>query len=207
MGDVLDIETGQPIRTPVFWRAMVGMDGSPESKRALRQAAAISVPADALVLVDVISSNGTAQPPAAVRRLAMEELEDAAGCVVGGRAVLARLRSGKTAEVLLEEAADADLLAVGAPREGHAGSVVNALTARTRCPLLIARGDRGLPVLVAVGDTLAARDLAAAVAVRTGAQLTALADPAADLLVVPADMLASAWGRATASLLVVPAGS
>lgn len=206
MGDLLDIETGQPIRTPVFWRAVVGMDGSLESRHALRQAAAIAVPAAAVVVVDVISSNGGAQLPPAVRRMAMEDLEDAAAVVAGGRAVLARQRAGSPAEVLLEEAADADLLAVGAAREGHAGSVVSALAERPRCPLLIARGDRGLPALVAAGDTPAAREVAAAVAVRTGAQLTVLADSAADLLVVPADGLASVWARATASLLVVPAG-
>jgi Universal stress protein family len=208
MGEVHDIETGQRIRTPVLWRAVVGMNGSAESKRALRQAVAMCIPAAAVVLVDVVSSNGSLQPPAAVRKLALEELEDASALVAGGRAVLTRLRTGHPAEVLANEAADADLLAVGTCRLGHRGEIIHELVASTPCPLLIARSDRALPALVGVDTSgpIGATDVAEAVAARTGAELTALVDTRAELVVVPAGRVEDVWSRRFTSLLVVPEG-
>jgi nucleotide-binding universal stress UspA family protein len=208
MGEVHDIETGQRIRTPVFWRAVVGMNGSSASRRALRQAVAISIPAAAVVLVDVIAANGTPAPPPEVRSLAVEELEDASAMVAGRRTVLARVRTGRPAQVLLEESADADLVAVGAGRLGDPGETIHELVSGATCPVLIARSDRALPRLIAVDndESPAARDVAAAVARRTGAQLTALVDTRADLIVVPADRLQEAWHRRSVSVVAVPDG-
>jgi nucleotide-binding universal stress UspA family protein len=188
---------GETAATPGFRRVVVGVDGSRESVVALRQAVAMAEPDASLVLVDaieVVVTETSGWTPVAVpmeaespmREAALRVLQDAAASAASGRAVMARVKLGPAGEVLLQEAREADLVAVGLHGHTRADGIVNRRAAsvllhQAACPVLIARVHaQDAPASIVAGVdgsdlSLAALDVARAVALRTGASLTAVA--------------------------------
>jgi nucleotide-binding universal stress UspA family protein len=176
-------------------RVVVGVNGSPESLAAMRQAAAISVPESELLLVDAIEPvvadfrswvpiavNLESEP--ALRDAALRVLEDASRRL-GNHAVRARVVAGASGAVLAAEAAGADLVAVGLRGHSRADGILNrrpasVLLHEAPCPVLIARPaqpDVPESIVAAVdgsAGSLAALDLACSLAGATGARLVAL---------------------------------
>jgi nucleotide-binding universal stress UspA family protein len=177
-------------------RVVVGVNGSPESLAAMRQAAALTAPGAELLLVDAVEPviadvrgwvpvavNLESEP--ALRSAALQVLEDASRRAGPERTVRARVVSGPAGDVLAVEAAEADLVAVGLRGHSRADGIVNRRAAsvllhEAPCPVLIARPGRpDVPEsIVAAVDgsprSLAALDLAGSLAGLTNARLTAL---------------------------------
>jgi nucleotide-binding universal stress UspA family protein len=136
-------------------KIVVGIDGSDASKRALRWAIDNAGDAEVLALhaYDVLLSapDATPSPPTDLVGLAVESHEGAirlATAIVDEVAgedstVTVKAVEGPPAEVLLEAAADADLLAVGSHGAGLAevllGSVSLECVQNARCPVLVHR--------------------------------------------------------------------
>jgi len=138
-------------------RIVVGVDGSPSSRAALRwapkQARLTGGTVDAVIAWQIPASMtgygwmAPVVPDISFEDIAKQTLEDAVSDVVGA-AEVPRVRSlvvhGVPANVLLEAASDADLLVVG--RRGHGefadtllGSVSQHCVHHARCPVVIVR--------------------------------------------------------------------
>ena len=134
----------------------MGVDGSDSSKKALRWAVDNAGGAEIVALhaydVQVPAPDATPGPPPDVAGLIAEVHEGAIRLVtsivdeVAGASatVTARAVEGRPAEVLLEAAADADLLVVGSHGAGLAevllGSVSLECVQHAPCPVLTHRG-------------------------------------------------------------------
>jgi nucleotide-binding universal stress UspA family protein len=137
-------------------RIVVGIDGSDASRKALRWAIDNAGDAEVVALhaYDVLVSAQDATPsqPADFAGLALELHEGAirfATAIVDEVAgedstVTVKAVEGPPAEVLIEEATGADLLAVGSHGAGLAdlllGSVSLECVQRSPCPVLVHRG-------------------------------------------------------------------
>jgi nucleotide-binding universal stress UspA family protein len=187
----------------VFGNVLVGIDGSPESLEAARQAAVLARPDAPLTLV------AAWRPPAAVltpmpalpvgpgsdqvlEKAAREALEQAKSQFPSARA---RVRRGAPTHVLLDEAHDiaATLVAVGSHGHRRAtgmvfGSTATELVHSAPSSVLVARaGARRYPDRIAVGvdgSPASARAFAAArhVAERFGAELDVVVAEGDDLV-------------------------
>jgi nucleotide-binding universal stress UspA family protein len=137
-------------------RIVVGIDGSDASRKALRWAIDVAGEAEVVALhaYDVLLSSleASPSPPTDVVGLAVESHEGAIRLAtalvdeVGGENsnVTVKAVEGPPAEVLLEAAAEADLLAVGSHGAGLAdvllGSVSLECVQHAPCPVLVHRG-------------------------------------------------------------------
>ena len=135
---------------------MVGIDGSDASRKALRWAIDVAGEAEVVALhaYDVLLSSleASPSPPTDVVGLAVESHEGAIRLatalvdeVAGANSnVTVKAVEGPPAEVLLEAAAEADLLAVGSHGAGLAdvvlGSVSLECVQHAPCPVLVHRG-------------------------------------------------------------------
>ena len=169
-------ETLSPlIGAPQLDRIVCGIDGSPESLRAARQAAILTGSQGNLLLVcvttpDLAGSVLSALPgaSAAAVRAARERGEQAANrvrdAVSSAATVVVKTRIGPPAAMLGAEArqTDADAIAVGSHGNGRAagillGSVATRLAHAAPCSVLVVRGpsdapaDGAFPRSVAVG--------------------------------------------------------
>lgn len=125
---------------------VVGVDGSAGSKRALEWALAEAE----LRQVGVRLVYGIAARPATYPDEAMEMLSQALAEVGGAPAGVAVERAaqfGSAAELLLDQAADAELLVVGTRgRGGFAGLVLGSVSQQVvqhaPCPVVVIPGDR-----------------------------------------------------------------
>jgi nucleotide-binding universal stress UspA family protein len=162
----------------VFVRIVCGIDGSPESVEAVRQADCLLDPDGTLLLVAVVDPFSAVHPrlsPTAIHagRHALKEverlaeaagaaLEEARGAVTHARRVETLAIDGTAATGLLDavEAQDASLLALGTHGVGRAagtilGSVVTRVLRQAPCPVLVARTratGRWSPDIVVLGD-------------------------------------------------------
>lgn len=176
----------------IFGRVLVGIDGSPESVEAARQAAALANgPVTLLAAYDLVGGLvggvGPATPAmideAALRATAEERLELARDAL-GGTAAM-KVGEGRPWDLLLHEIDrhGATLVAVGS--HGHSrpvgvliGSTATELIHKAPCPVLVTRTAVGaFPSRIVVGldgsdESLAAYDVAQALALRFGARLT-----------------------------------
>jgi nucleotide-binding universal stress UspA family protein len=176
----------------IFGRVLVGIDGSPESVEAARQAATLAQgPVTLLAAYDLVrglvGGVGPATPAmvdeAALRGTAEERLELARDAL-GGTATL-KLGEGRPWDLLLNEIdrAGATLVAVGSHDHSRPvgiviGSTATELIHKAQCSVLVARTALGaFPSRIVVGldgsdESLAAYDVAQALARRFGARLT-----------------------------------
>jgi len=146
-----------------FPRVLCAVDGTAESYAAVEQAAALAGPEGHLTLLSVTSyeSEGAYRSPA-IGPLAVGAMLDRASEIAARSGVASTIDvdpQSPPSHVVLEWAADRDLLAMGAPTTSwfgamFAGGVAAAAEAHFRTPLLVAReaaasaGPAG-PVLVA----------------------------------------------------------
>jgi nucleotide-binding universal stress UspA family protein len=185
----------------VFDTIVCGVDGTPASAEAVRQAARLAEPGSRLLLVSVVDEasaaaatapgGGVVLPPPTVE-LEDAALADAAAAIRGERSgvrVETRVLEGPILPTLLEALADesATLAVVG--RHGHSrlaglvlGSAMTKVLHEAPCAVLVAgsaAGDEGFPRSIVVGydgsePAAEAVRVAADVADRTGASLDAL---------------------------------
>ena len=175
----------------IFGRVLVGIDGSPESVEAARQAATLAQgPVTLLAAYDLVrglvGGVGPATPAmvdeAALRATAEERLELARDAL-GGTATL-KLGEGRPWDLLLNEIdrAGATLVAVGSHGHSRAvgiviGSTATELIHKAPCSVLVARTALDVfPSQIVVGldgsdESLAAYDVAQALALRFKARL------------------------------------
>jgi len=157
-------DTRSPLReTSRLDQFVCGVDGSPESLRAARQAAILAGSRGSLYLVcvtmpDLAGSVLSALPGAAAsaERAARERGQEAAHrvreAVAAAGTVVAKTRVGPPAAMLGAEArqADADAIAIGSHGNGRAagillGSVATRLVHAAPCSVLVGRGPVGRP--------------------------------------------------------------
>jgi len=138
-------------------RVVVGVDGSPPSRRALAWAALEArLRGDALVAVTAwhvppqMSYPGIGTGLYDFRAAASDELEEAVAEVMGedAQAVIRQVECGSAAQVLIDASKGADLLVVGSRGHGEfagmlLGSVSQHCTAHAHCPVVVVRGDDG----------------------------------------------------------------
>lgn len=133
-------------------RIVVGLDGSPQSERALRWAAYLGPKMGARVEVvtawhyppsSILPTVGSWDPEAAGQAM----LEEVVERVIGpGAPIAKRFLQAPTAPALIEESADAELLVVGSRGHGEfvgmmLGSVSMHVATHAKCPVLIVRED------------------------------------------------------------------
>ncbi len=146
-----------------FPRVLCAVDGTTDGFAAVAQAAELAGPAGHLTLLSVTSyeAEGAYRGPA-VGPLAVEAMLDRATEIAAAMGVASTIDvdpQSPPSHVVLDWAADRDLLAMGAPTRAwfgslFAGDVATAVETHFRTPLLIARspaqvGARDRPVLVA----------------------------------------------------------
>ena len=160
----------------VLDRIVCGVDGTPESLTAVRQAKRLQGSDGSLLLVAAIqiakaAHAGFAAPHAA--ELLQTEAEQALAEANEIAAAESKIVNGDPAAVLLREAAEATLVAVGSHGRGRAagmllGTVAARMLNEAPCPVLIARPARdpdSWPKTIAVGtDGSSESELAVAVA-------------------------------------------
>jgi nucleotide-binding universal stress UspA family protein len=139
-------------------RIVVGVDGSPSSKSALRWAVKLAQSSgsvvDAVIAWEVPAFYGVVTPPmlvdfwATANDVLTQAVKDTLGDKPEGVEVREHVMVGNTAQVLLNAAADADLLVVG--NHGHGGfarallgSVSQHCVHHAPCPVLVVRGSEG----------------------------------------------------------------
>ena len=136
-------------------RIVVGVDGSPESRSALRWAARIAAAIDArieVVLVwEFVSSYGWgALPPLSQPHTEIEDqLAKIVTDVFGDKApagLTRRVLEGSAASCLVSESKDAQLVVVGSRGHGgFAGLLLGSVSAKVAehaaCPVLVVHGD------------------------------------------------------------------
>jgi nucleotide-binding universal stress UspA family protein len=192
-------EAHPPVSHRSFDRVVCGVDGSPESLDAVRQALAIAARDAELTLITVIETGlvaaGWISPmPLAgsepeMRAGAERVLEDTAAGVSAVHAIRRRVGVGPPGVTLVAEASheDAQLLAVGLRGHSRASGILTGSVATTvlhdaACSTLIARQRTGSgePRSIVVGvdgsaSSLLALDTACRIAARDGSSVTALA--------------------------------
>ena len=177
-----------------FARVLCGVDGTPESKVAVRQARRLQDPNGSLVVAVAEpfakAAHAGIAAPHATQLLHHEAETVLADALALAPAATAKLLNGDAATALLEEAAveGATLVAVGTHgRRRAVGMVVGTVAARTiheaPCSVLVARparDDETWPRSVAVGvdgsaESAAAFEVARSIADRFGASVRAIA--------------------------------
>lgn len=142
----------QPADKP---RIVVGVDGSPESRSALRWAArlaeAIGARIEVLLVWELVSTYGWAAlpPPAAPHTELEDELAKIVIEVFDGEVpsgLTSRVLEGSAAASLIAESKNAQLLVVGSRGHGgFAGQLIGAVSAKVAehasCPVLVVHGD------------------------------------------------------------------
>ena len=177
---------------PVFARILCGVDGTPESRVAVRQAIRLQDPDGSLHLAAVTNIAKAAQAGMAASHAAELLQHEAEAALADARAIapsaIEKLVNGDPAAVLLREAEQATLVAVGSHGRGRVagmllGTVAGRLLRDAPCSVLIARPPRdpdAWPQSVVVGvdgsvESAAAFTVAAVIAERFGASLRAVA--------------------------------
>jgi nucleotide-binding universal stress UspA family protein len=137
---------------------VVGMDGSPSSKEAIRwaadQAQRTGARLEILTAWDWPQSYGWTIPvpsdydPEADARGLVSACADEVRATHPGLDVTAATAQGHPAEVLVDASKAADLLVVGSRGHGEfagmlLGSVSEHCTANAHCPVVVVRGDKG----------------------------------------------------------------
>ena len=175
----------------VFSRVICGVDGSPESLTAVRQAARLLDADGSLILIAVAHVAQAAQAGmSAVHAAALlqQEAEEAlAAAQSEAPSASTRLVNGDPRAVLLREAEGASLLVLGSHGRGRIvgillGTVAATMLHQARCSLLVARPARDpetWPQSVVVGidgstESATAFTIARSVAERFGATLRAV---------------------------------
>lgn len=175
----IDLEPGRG----VFERILVGVDLTPESLEAARQADRLLQPGGSLDVVTALELASTAQAGFAATPAAAQLETEAQAALEAAREVVPdasfRVVEGRADQVVMDEvrAAGATLVAVGShgisrPVGIALGSVATALLHSATCSVLIARarpGDESFPRAIVVGvDGSPESELAAAVAFGLG---------------------------------------
>jgi nucleotide-binding universal stress UspA family protein len=176
----------------IFERILCGVDGTPESTVAVSQAARLLDEQGELQLVSVANLAQAAQAGMAATHAAVLLKQDATEALARAREVAPsaseRLVNGAPSDVLLREAEEASLVAVGTHGHGRArglllGTVASRMLRDAPCSVLIARAARepdAWPRSVVVGvdgsaESAAAMRVARLIAEQFGAALRAVA--------------------------------
>ena len=178
---------------PVFQRIICGIDGTPESLAAVRQAVRLQEPDGRLYLTSVAPLAKAVHAGLAAPHAAELLQQDAGAAIADARAIAPsaspRLLTGDPVRVLLQEvgAEQATLVAVGSHERGRtAGMLLGTVAARVLrdapCSVLIARGprdDEAWPQSVVVGidgsvESAAAFAVARSMGERFGANMRAV---------------------------------
>ena len=178
----------------IFNRVLCGVDGTPESLVAVRQAARLVEPEGGLYLVSAENLAQAAQAGVAARHAAEQLQEEAEKALADARAIapaaIEKLVNGEPVAALLREieSTGATLVAIGTHGHGRAaGMLLETVAARmlrdAPCSVLVAREARdggAWPQSVAVGvdgspESATAFALARSIAERFGAGLRAVA--------------------------------
>jgi nucleotide-binding universal stress UspA family protein len=177
---------------PIFERVVCGVDDTPESLVAVRQAARLGDPDGSVHLIAVAPVAKAAHAGFAATHAAELLQQDAEAALAEARALapgaVDKLVSGEPVAVLLREAEQATLLAVGSHGRGRAaGMLLGTVAARmlrdAACSVLIARAAResaAWPQSVVVGvdgsaESAVAFAVAGSITERFGGDLRAVA--------------------------------
>jgi nucleotide-binding universal stress UspA family protein len=169
------VDTSAATHASIFDRIVCGIDGTPESLYAVKQASRMQPSRGSLLLVTVTNLATAAQAGMAARHAAELLQADAEQAMAEAKEVVpseGKIVNGDAAAVLLNEAQHATLLALGSHgRRRAAGMLLGTVAARmlheAPCPVLIARPARDpdtWPQAIVVGvDGSAESELAVAV--------------------------------------------
>ena len=166
--------------TTIFDRIVCGVDGTPESLTAVRQARRLRPPAGSLLLVVAVSLAKAAQAGMAARHAAELMQDDAEQALAEAKEIASaegKVVGGDPAAVLLREAKEATLLALGSHGRGRAagillGTVAARMLHEAPCSVLIARPARDpdtWPQTIVVGVDGSAESELAVTAARAAA--------------------------------------
>lgn len=163
MDAALAAPSSAPIAAPPFERILCGIDGSRSSYEAARQAAAVAVPGTRVELLSVSCESGygpNAQAMLSHARAgeALHTAEEIAA-KAGVEIVLTHRKGSSPPHVLLEEAAQHDLLVLGSHAVSRSGGIMlGSAVARavheSQVPVLVARrapSDAPFPTRILVG--------------------------------------------------------